>query len=231
MIRAFGLFNETVQPGTRDYGIPHPALVFVDRTGTVLRKYMEERYYHRRAVATILAEEGEGVPLPVGQADDKHVAVRTLTLQWEVYPGNRFALMVDVEPKRGVHAYAPGAGPDHRPLTLRIDPKPYLTAYEPVYPMPDGTWMSPLDEQVPVYTRPTRVRVEVALGTRHELKPVYDAGGRLEVSGILSLQACSETICWAPQDIPVTWVLALLPPDLERSPESLRREQSLPRSG
>jgi hypothetical protein len=75
------------------------------------------------------------------------------------------------------------------------------------------------------------VRVEVALGTRQELKPVYDAGGRLELTGILSFQACSETVCWAPQDIPVTWALALLPPDLERSPEPLRREQSLPRSG
>lgn len=230
VIRSFGLFNETIEPGTRDYGIPHPALFFVDRTGTVLRKYMEERYYHRRALATILAEDGEGVPLPVGQADDDHVAVRALTLQREIYPGNRFALMVDVEPKPGVHVYAPGAGPDYRPLTLRIEAKPYLTAYEPIYPMPDGTWTSPLDERVPVYTRPARVRVEVALGTRQELKPVYDAEGRLEVTGVLSFQACSETVCWAPQDAAVTWALALLPPDLERSPEPLRREQSRPRS-
>jgi hypothetical protein len=232
IIRSFGLFNETIEPGTRDYGIPHPALLFVDRTGRVLRKYMEERYYHRRTLATILADDGEAVaPQTVGQADHEHVAVRALTLQREVYPGNRFALMVDVEPKPGVHVYAPGTGPDYRPLTLRIDAKPYLTAYAPVYPMPDGTWTSPLDERVPVYTRPTRVRVEVALGTRQELKPVYDAGGRLELTGILSFQACSETVCWAPEDIPVTWALALLPPDLERSPEPLRREQLLPRSG
>ena len=232
IIRSFGLFNETIEPGTRDYGIPHPALFFVNRAGTVRRKYMEERYYHRRALATILADDGEGVPLQtVGQADHEHVAVRALALQREVYPGNRFALVVEVEPKPDVHVYAPGAGPDYRPLMLRIDAQPYLTIYDPVYPMPDGTWLSPLDERVPVYTRPTRVRVEVALGTRHELKPVYDAGSMLEVTGILSFQACSETVCWAPQVIPVTWALTLLPPDLERSPEPLRREQSLPRSG
>ncbi len=230
IIRAFGLFNETVAPGTRDYGIPHPALFFVDRSGTVLRKYMEERYYHRRALATILADDGEAVALQtVGQAGDEHVTVRALTLQREVYPGNRFALMAEVSPKPGVHVYAPGASPDYRSLALRIDTRPSLTAYEPAYPMPDGTWLSPLDERVPVYTRPTRVRVEVALGTRQELKPVYDAGGMLEVTGVLSFQACSETVCWAPQDIPVIWALALLPPDLERSPEPLRREQSLSR--
>ena len=232
IIRSFALFNETVQPGTRDYGIPHPALFFVDRAGTVLRKYMEERYYHRRTLATILADDSEAVALQtVGQGDGEHVTVRALTLQREVYPGNRFALMVDVEPKPGVHIYATGAGPDYRSLTLRIDAKPYLTVYEPVYPVPDGTWTSPLDEQIPVYTGPARLRIEVALGTRQELKPVYDAGGMLEVTGIISFQACSETVCWAPQDIPVTWAVTLLPPDLERSPEPLRREQSPPRTG
>jgi hypothetical protein len=231
-IRSFGLFNETIAPGTRDYGIPHPALLFVDRTGKVLRKYMEERYYHRRALATILAEDGEAIAvLTVGQADHEHIAVHAVTLQREVYPGNRFVLMVIVEPKPGVHVYALGAGPEYRPLTLRIDAKPYLTAYEPVYPMPDGTWTSPLEERVPVYTHPTHIRVEVALGTRQELKPVYDAGGMLEVTGILSFQACGASVCWAPRDAPVTWSLALLLPDLERSPDPLRREHSLPRGG
>jgi hypothetical protein len=232
IIRAFGLFNETIERGTRDYGIPHPALLFVDRTERVIRKYMEERYYNRRSLATILADEGEEIPLQtVWQVDHEQVAVRALTLQQEVYPGNRFALMVDVEPKPGVHVYARGAGPDYRPLTLSMDARPYLAVDEPVYPAPDGTWTSPLDEQVPVYTRRTRVRVEVALGTRQELKPVYDTGGTMELTGILSFQACSETVCWAPQDVAVKWALTLLPPDLERSSEPLRRERLLQHHG
>lgn len=232
IIRTFGLFNETVEPGTRDYGIPHPALLFVDRTGRVIRKYMEERYYHRRALASILADDGEDIPLQmVGHVDHQHVAVRALTLQQEVYPGNRFGLLVDIEPKSGVHVYAPEAEPVYRSLTLRIDAQPYLVADAPVYPEPDGSWISPLNEQVPVYTRSTRVRVEVALGPRHELKPVLDAGGTLEVTGTLSFQACSETVCWAPQDVAVKWALTLLPPDLERSPEPLRRERLMQRNG
>ena len=67
-----------------------------------------------------------------------------------------------------------------------------------------------------------RIRVEAALGTRQEMKPVYDAGGTLEVAGVLSFQACSETVCWPPQDVAVTWALRLLPPDLDRSPEPLQ---------
>lgn len=231
IIRAFGLFNEEIEPGTRDYGVPRPVIFFVDRAGTVIRKYMEERYYHRRALATILADDGDSADLhTVGQTEGEQVAIRALVLQREVYPGNRFALIVEVEPKPGLHVYAPGAGADYRPLTLRMQPQPYLAVDEPVYPALDGTWTSPLEEQVPVYTRRTRVRVEVSLGTRQELKPVYDAGGTLEVTGVLSFQACSETVCWPPQDVPLIWALTLLPPDLERSPEPLRRENLIARN-
>ncbi len=232
IIRAFGLFNEKIEPGTRDYGVPRPAIFFVDRAGRVIRKYMEERYYHRRALATILAEDGEPVDLQtVWQVDGEQVAVRALTLQREVYPGNRFALMVEVEPRPGLHVYAPGAGAEYRPLALRVHPQPYLAVDEPVYPPPDGLWTSPLEERVPVYTRRARVREEVVLGTRQELKPVYDAGGMLKVTGILSFQACSETACWPPVDVPVTWTLTLLPPDLERPPEPLQRERLKQRNG
>ncbi len=232
IIRAFGLFNEEIEPGTRDYGVPHPAIFFVDRTGRVIRKYMEERYYHRRALATILAADGEPADLQtVWQVDGEQVAIRALTFQREVYPGNRFALMVDVEPRPGLHVYTPGAGAEYRPLALRVHPQPYLAVDDPGYPAPDETWTSPLEERVPVYTRRARIRVEVVLGTRQDLKPVYDAGGTLEVTGTLSFQACSDTVCWSPQDVAVTWALTLLPPDLERPPEPLRRERLMPRNG
>ncbi len=56
IIRRFGLFNEAIPPGDRAYGVPHPALLFVDPSGIVTRKYAEEKYFHRRTFATILAE-------------------------------------------------------------------------------------------------------------------------------------------------------------------------------
>lgn len=231
IIRAFGLFNEQIEPGTRDYGVPHPAVFFVDRAGTVIRKYMEEQYHHRRALATVLADDSEADLQTVWQADGEQVAIRALTPQRDVYPGNRFALMVEVEPRPGLHVYAPGAGAEYRPLALHVRAQPYLAVDEPIYPAADGTWTSPLEERVPVYTGRARVRVEVALGTRQELKPVYDAGGTLEVTGILSLQACSDTVCWPPQDVALTWTFTLLPPDLERPPERLRRENLMQRNG
>lgn len=62
IIKAFGLLNEEHRPGSRAYGIPHPAVFIVDRDGTVRRKLYEEdyatnakSYRERPAVATILA--------------------------------------------------------------------------------------------------------------------------------------------------------------------------------
>ncbi len=86
-------------------------------------------------------------------------------------------------------------------------------------------WRSPEDEHVPVYTSRIRITVEVALGTRQDLKPVYDESGILHFEGTVSLQACDETMCWPPNEIAVEWALHLIPPDLERPPEGLQRER------
>ncbi len=226
LIRRFGLFNETISPGDRAYGVPHPVLFFVDPSGVVTRKYAEEKYFHRRTMATILAEGDPTAGIAMGEAErGEYVTVQPIALQREVYPGNRFALFVDVTPRSGVHIYAPGAGSEYRPLTLRVKEQPYFITFPPTYPVADQTWKSPEDEDVPVYTSTTRVRVEVALTNRQDLKPVYDAGGTIRVEGTLGLQACDEIVCWAPIEIPVVWSMRLIPPDLERPPESLQRER------
>jgi peroxiredoxin len=61
LIEAFGLLNEAHRPGSRAYGIPHPAVIIVDENGVVERKLYEEdyasnatSYRNRPAVETIL---------------------------------------------------------------------------------------------------------------------------------------------------------------------------------
>lgn len=46
-IRSFGLFNEDSKEGSRFYGIPHPAIVFVGADGTVREMLREEGYKDR----------------------------------------------------------------------------------------------------------------------------------------------------------------------------------------
>lgn len=61
IIRAFGILNEDHQPGSRVYGIPHPAVFVVDENGVVRAKLYEEdwatndkSYRNRPAVEAIL---------------------------------------------------------------------------------------------------------------------------------------------------------------------------------
>lgn len=44
IIKAFGILNESHQPGSRVYGIPHPAVFIVDENGVVEAKLYEEDY-------------------------------------------------------------------------------------------------------------------------------------------------------------------------------------------
>jgi len=226
IIRKFGLLNQTVPPGDRDYGVPYPVIFFTDAGGFVTLKYAEEHYVNRRTFATILTEGMATGGLPVGERlEGEDVTVQPLALQRDVYPGNRFALSVEVTPRPGVHLYAPGVSHGYQVLTLR----PYFTAFAPTYPPPVRLWSSPENEQEPVYISATRVQFEIMLANRQVLRPVYEAGGILRIEGTLSMQACTESACWPPRDVAVAWSFHLIPPDLERPPVELQREQLLPK--
>ncbi|MEO1042466.1 MAG: redoxin domain-containing protein [Pseudomonadota bacterium] len=61
IIKAFGILNEQHRPGSRAYGIPHPAVFVVDESGVVEAKLYEDdyatnskSYRNRPAVETIL---------------------------------------------------------------------------------------------------------------------------------------------------------------------------------
>lgn len=55
-IKAYGLLNEEHEPGSRVYGIPHPALVFVRKDGTVAAVLREEGYRERPEIDVITSK-------------------------------------------------------------------------------------------------------------------------------------------------------------------------------
>lgn len=54
MIMAFGLLNTTMQPGTRFYGIPHPAIYVIGKDGTITHRFSEEGYKDRPVIEEVL---------------------------------------------------------------------------------------------------------------------------------------------------------------------------------
>ncbi|MBI4278854.1 MAG: redoxin domain-containing protein [Armatimonadetes bacterium] len=225
IIRRFGVFNETVAPETYQYGVPHPGIFFVDAGGVVREKYFEEQYYHRMALPTILNGRSPEVPPDARLAwEGENVRIWTWALPSQARPGLRLGLFIHVAPASGVHVYAPG-GPDYlRAVTPEVAPSPYYIVHAPPYPDPEAMAEEILGETLRVYRKPFTIRVDIALAPRKDLEPIYGAGSRFTVAGVLRWQACTDVLCWPPAETPVAWDLGLDPPDLERVPEHLRRQ-------
>lgn len=56
LIKAFGILNETVEPESRAYGIPHPAIFVIHNPGIIAHKYYEEDYKERPDMNDIIAD-------------------------------------------------------------------------------------------------------------------------------------------------------------------------------
>lgn len=224
IIRRFGLFNETVEPTSRDYGIPHPGLLVVDPDGVVRERFFEERYYHRMTMPAVLTRLGTLFEVGHESVTREHVRVDATATQSAVHPGNRFTLFVEVIPAAGVHVYGPEVGAGYEGLDVSISPLPHLTAYPASYPTAHALRLPWTTETLTGYEAPVRVAVDVVLATRQEMAPVLEAGQGLRISGSVRLQACDNRECWAPEVIPVTWHLDLIAPDLQRVPEPLQHK-------
>lgn len=225
IIRRFGLFNETIDPASRDHGIPHPGTFLVDAAGVVRQKFFEEQYIHRMPIATLMVRMGKAAPLaaPQGIRRLDHLEVHTTATEPRLYPGNVFTLFVDVHPKPGVHVYALGSR-EYQGLQVTLEENPYVKIRAIQYAPSETLALPLLGEALPVHSRPVRVSIDAALVSRLDLAPLIESGGPIEVRGTISLQACDERVCWPPQTFPLEWNFPLTPPDLERPPEVLRHQ-------
>jgi hypothetical protein len=113
--------------------------------------------------------------------------------------GGRLSLSVNIIPKRRMHVYAPGSS--YRAITVTLDRNPLLKASKPNYPKPSIYFFKPLKEQVPVYSDPFRLTMNVAVGT------VPLRTKQLKISGTLSYQACDDRVCYLPESLPLEWTL------------------------
>jgi DsbC/DsbD-like thiol-disulfide interchange protein len=113
--------------------------------------------------------------------------------------GAKVSLVVDVQPKPGIHVYAPGAGEFYIPITVTLNPQAQLKAGKVVYPK--SQTMTFADEKVAVFERPFQLAQDVTL--EKSLKP----GASLVVTGTVNYQACDDKVCFAPESAPVSWTV------------------------
>jgi hypothetical protein len=80
-----------------------------------------------------------------------------------VAPGDRFSVVLDIQPRPNMHVYAPGAK-GYQVISLSIEPNPLVRVLLLEYPVSETYFFKALDERVPVFAewhrRPSRLRGE-----------------------------------------------------------------------
>src|SRR5262249_31475476 len=215
-IRRYGIFNTTVPDSNAQiYGVPFPGTVMVDARGTVTARFFEAGYQERNRVSSILTRLGRTVDMPATRVSSPQAEITSFPTDSTVAPGTRFSIVVDVQPKRGMHVYAPGAI-GYKPTSLTVDAQPWIALAGAHYPPSEDYHFRPLDEHVQVYVRPFRITQDVAVDASPEAQNALKDVPSIPLHGVFNYQACDDKVCFTPQAVPLQWTVAVRQLDRER---------------
>ena len=207
IIKRYGLLNETADPTSRTYGIPHPGTFILDRKGVVQSRYFEDAYQERYTAATILSSLGASGAGSMS-ATTTHLSMTASISDTTAAPGERLAIVIDITPKPGMHLYAPGKH-TYQVVQLTLDAQPWLRPQATVYQASEIYHFKPLDERVEVFMKPFRLRRDVTLLATPEGQKLLGAMTTATISGALEYQACDDKVCYNPARIPISFVVSL----------------------
>jgi len=209
IIKRYGLLNETLDPKTRFYGVPHPGTFMLDAKGVIVARFFEDAYQERNTVNSILLKQSDPKALPNAmRSETAHLTVQTSISDTTVAPGKRVSLVFDVTPKRHMHVYAPGRH-SYQVIAVKIDPQPWLKASPPSYPPSEIFLFKELNEKVETYSKPFRLVQDVTILATPEAMKQLGAAASVSVRARLEYQACDDKVCYAPTTIPVNFTLSL----------------------
>ena len=196
--------------GVRDNmrGMAFPGTFMLDRRGRVTSRFFEESYIERNTSSSVLQRVGvAGETVAATTVATAHLELKTYPSDAVIAPGNRFSLVFEIRPLRGVHVYAPGAS--YRVVTPVVAPQPFVRTLPPRYPASEIYHFVPLDERVPVYRKPFTLVQDVVLDGDPKAQSALRGQEFLTISGTLEYQACDDKLCYNPVSVPLSWTLQL----------------------
>jgi hypothetical protein len=192
-------------------GVPYPGTFMLDRQGRVTARFFEDFFRERNTVSSMMLKLGTGRPSVEGtQASTDHLDLKTYPSDAAVALGNRFSLVVDITPHKGMHVYAPGAT-GYRVIALKIAPQSFVRVLPAQYPASEIYVFKPLNERVPVYQKPFTLLQEVVPEVTAEAEAAFRGKDTLTLTGTLEYQACDDKVCYNPASLPLSWKLAIRP--------------------
>jgi DsbC/DsbD-like thiol-disulfide interchange protein len=217
VIRAFGILNGQFHPGELPYGVPYPGMYLIDEHGIVLDKFFAEDFTERDTAAGILVRHfGEGGAEKTA-AETRYLRLTSFASDRNVWPGNRVTLTLEVQPKPGMHIYAPGVQNGYIPIDWTITKSELWAAQPAVYPRPRILNLPVIHETVPVYMELVHVARQLTLS--QSVTP-----RALIVTGAFRYQACDDQECYLPQSIALAWTFNVEALDRQRAPAAIQHK-------
>jgi hypothetical protein len=210
IIKRYGIFNTTVEPGSRSYGIPFPGTFMLDAKGVVRTRYFEDAYQERNTAASILVREGATATGPLTTAETRHLRIAASLSDDEVAPGERLTIVYEITPERGMHLYAPGKH-DYQVINVALDPQTWLKAHPLSYPASEIYHFKPLDERVAVFMKPFRLMQDITILATPDVQKLLANEKSLTITGRVNYQACDDAVCYNPASVPLRWTVSLRP--------------------
>jgi peroxiredoxin len=200
-------------------GMAFPGTFVLDREGRVTERFFEEYYQDRNTSASILLTLEAGTPpVTAVEAATEHLELLAYPSNQSITVGTRFSMVVDVDPRPGMHVYAPGADSlGYRVISLSFESTPEVQFEAVEFPASEIFYFEPLDERVPAYQRPFRLRQEAVVARSTEAAQSLRERGTLPVTGSFEYQACDDRLCYAPETIPLSFTLDFAQLDLTRA--------------
>lgn len=204
-IRRFGILNSNMAPGLRSYGVPHPVEFLIAPDGTLVKKYFVPNYQHRTTGSAIaLREFGTVNPdAPVVTLESGALTVQIGFPSVIAFAGQEVAFFARFRLELGWHIYGAPV-PERYTATAVTFEGPNVVDQKLELPRTEMLSLPTLGETLPVYSGSFQ-----AIGTLVLKHPLPE--GRLVLSGHLSFQQCSDTVCEAPQILPFELSLNLEP--------------------
>ena len=142
-------------------------------------------------------------PAKPGQnrTETKHLTVTTSASATTVAPGGRLELYVDIAPKPKMHVYAPEQK-DYIPVSFTVEASDSIKSGAVRFPKAEKYFFEPLKEMQLVYSKPFRLFRDVTFASTAR-------GTEVTIKGTIRYQACDDAICYVPQNVPVSWTIAV----------------------
>jgi len=210
-------YVSVVGANARMVGIAFPGTFILDTEGRVKQRFFEDFYIERNTVSNLLIKLGGKADAAVAgtKVSTAHLDITTYPSLPAIAPGDRFSVVLDIEPHSKIHVYAPGAK-GYRVISLAIEPNPQIRVLPAQYPASEIYHYKPLNERVPVFQKPFRLAQELVLDGSLQGQAALRGKENVTVKGTLEYQACNDKECFNPVSVPLSWTMVLRPLVLQR---------------